>query len=178
MPAIALALVPIRPVAPSRALCYIAHNSDDEGESAVKTEQEYVDSLRGRQIEVYYLGRRIDDLVDHPAFRPHVNAAALTYARRPHSPGFDDLATARSHLTGQTINRFTHIHQSPDDLIRKVKLLRAIAQHTGSCFQRCVGLDALNALYVVTYDVDAACGVPRGALWIMPEPTHRERRIV
>ena len=25
--------------------------------------------------------------------------------------------------------------------------------------------------------LDAACGAPRGALWIMPEPTHRERRI-
>jgi hypothetical protein len=25
--------------------------------------------------------------------------------------------------------------------------------------------------------LDPACGAPRGALWIMPEPTHRERRI-
>jgi len=25
--------------------------------------------------------------------------------------------------------------------------------------------------------LDPFCGAPRGALWIMPEPTHRERRI-
>ena len=27
------------------------------------------------------------------------------------------------------------------------------------------------------YILDPCCGAPRGALWIMPEPTHRERRI-
>ena len=124
----------------------------------MKTDQEYIDSLRGRKLEIYYMGQRIEDPVEHPAFRPHINAAAMTYARRPHSPEFDELITARSHLTGETINRFTHIHQSPEDLVRKVKLLRAIAQHTGSCFQRCVGLDAMNALYVVTYDMDVQLG--------------------
>jgi len=124
----------------------------------MKTDLEYIESLRGRQMEIYYMGHRVADPVEHPAFRPHINAAALTYARRPHSAEFDELITARSHLTGETINRFTHIHQSPEDLVRKVKLLRAIAQHTGSCFQRCVGLDAMNALYVVTYEMDAQLG--------------------
>jgi 4-hydroxybutyryl-CoA dehydratase/vinylacetyl-CoA-Delta-isomerase len=124
----------------------------------MKTEQEYVDSLRGRKMEIYYMGERVAEPVEHAAFRPHVNAAAMTYARRAHAPEFDELMTARSHLTGATINRFTHIHQNPDDLVRKVKLLRALAQHTGSCFQRCVGLDALNALYVVTYEMDAQSG--------------------
>jgi 4-hydroxybutyryl-CoA dehydratase/vinylacetyl-CoA-Delta-isomerase len=121
----------------------------------MKTEQDYIESLRGRKMEIYYMGECIEDPVDHPAFRPHINAAALTYARQPHHPGDDELMTAHSHLTGATINRFTHIHQSTDDLVRKVKMLRAIGQHTGSCFQRCVGLDALNALYVVTFDMDA-----------------------
>jgi 4-hydroxybutyryl-CoA dehydratase / vinylacetyl-CoA-Delta-isomerase len=124
----------------------------------MKTDLEYIESLRGRKMEIYYLGRRIEDPVEHPAFRPHINAAALTYAHRPHSPEFEELITARSHLTGELINRFTHIHQNPEDLVRKVKLLRAIAEHTGSCFQRCVGLDALNALYVVTYEMDAQLG--------------------
>lgn len=126
----------------------------------MKSEQEYLESLRGRRMEIYYMGERIVEPVEHPAFRPHINAAAFTYARQPHSPEYDELMTARSHLTGDTINRFTHIHQSTDDLVRKVKLLRAIGQHTGSCFQRCVGLDALNALYVVTFEMDAALGSP------------------
>ena len=126
----------------------------------MKTPEEYVESLRGRQLEIYYMGERIDDPIDHPAFRPHINSAALTYAAQPHGLDTADVMRVKSHLTGETINRFTHIHQSTDDLINKVKMLRAIGNHTGSCFQRCVGLDALNALYVVTYDLDQQFGTP------------------
>ena len=86
-------------------------------------------------------------------FRPHINSAALTYelALRPE---YEDLMTATSHLTGKKINRFTHIHQSVDDLIKKVQMMRLIAHETGSCFQRCVGFDALNATYMTAYDID------------------------
>ena len=37
-------------------------------------------------------------------------------------------------------------------------------------------LDFATELAAVTV-LDPACGAPRGALWIMPEPTHRERRV-
>lgn len=37
-------------------------------------------------------------------------------------------------------------------------MLRAIAQRTGSCFQRCVGFDGINALYSTTYDMDQKYG--------------------
>ncbi|MFX0188514.1 MAG: 4-hydroxyphenylacetate 3-hydroxylase N-terminal domain-containing protein [Candidatus Hodarchaeota archaeon] len=33
-----------------------------------------------------------------------------------HDPEYEDLCTATSHLTGEKINRFTHIHQSVDDI--------------------------------------------------------------
>ena len=69
-------------------------------------------------------------------------------------PEYEGLLTATSHLTGEKISRFTHIHQSSDDLIKKVKMLRLLAHKTGTCFQRCVGLDALNALYTVTFELD------------------------
>jgi 4-hydroxybutyryl-CoA dehydratase/vinylacetyl-CoA-Delta-isomerase len=59
-----------------------------------------------------------------------------------------------SHLSGKRINRFTHIHQSVDDLIKKVQMLRLIAHETGSCFQRCVGFDGLNAVYMTAFDTD------------------------
>ncbi|GAH89417.1 unnamed protein product, partial [marine sediment metagenome] len=63
-----------------------------------------------------------------------------------------------SHLTGETINRFTHIHQSVDDLIKKVKMQRLMGQKTACCFQRCVGFDTANALYSVTYEMDKEHG--------------------
>jgi len=99
------------------------------------------------------MGEKIESLGEHPAFIPHVNAAALTY-EMAQAPEFEELMTVTSHLTGEKINRFTHVHHGHDDLVKKVKMLRAIGQQTGSCFQRCVGHDALNATYSVTYDID------------------------
>jgi 4-hydroxybutyryl-CoA dehydratase/vinylacetyl-CoA-Delta-isomerase len=73
-------------------------------------------------------------------------------------PQYEDLLTTTSSLTGKKINRFTSIHQSKDDLLKKVKMLRAISQKTGTCYQRCVGFDALNALYSVTFEMDEELG--------------------
>jgi len=123
----------------------------------VKTPQEYLDSLRKLHLTVYMFGRRIDNVVDEPIIRPSVNAVALTYGMA-HSPKFEDIMTAKSHLTGKQINRFTHIHRSVDDLVKKSKMGRLLGALTGCCFQRCVGMDALNALSIVTHDIDAKCG--------------------
>lgn len=119
----------------------------------INTAQEYKDSLKVLKHKVYVSGKQVEDIVDHPILRPHVNAAAMTYelANRPES---QDLLTAVSHLTGERISRFTHIHQSTQDLVKKVKMLRLLGQQTGTCFQRCVGMDALNALYCTTFDMD------------------------
>ncbi|MFQ5861320.1 MAG: 4-hydroxyphenylacetate 3-hydroxylase N-terminal domain-containing protein, partial [Dehalococcoidia bacterium] len=121
------------------------------------TGAEYKESLRRLKRRVYALGERIEDVVEHPLTRPHVNAAAMTYDLAG-DPRYADLMTATSHLTGRHINRFTHIHQSPEDLVKKVRMLRLLGQKTGTCFQRCVGFDALNALYTVTYHLDQRYG--------------------
>lgn len=119
------------------------------------TGEQYRESLRKLNPVIYFEGKQID--IDDPMIAPHVNAAAMTYDAA-FDPLGEDLATVESHLDGQKINRWTHIHQSKDDLVKKVKLLRMVAQKTGSCFQRCVGWDALNALYSTTYDMDQKLG--------------------
>lgn len=123
----------------------------------IRTKEDYLQSLRDQKRVIYYQGEKVEDITAHPGFTPHINAAAMTYelALRPE---YEDLATAASHLTGETISRFTHIHHSVDDLIKKVQLLRLIAHQTGSCFQRCVGWDAMNATYITTYEIDAKHG--------------------
>ena len=123
----------------------------------IKTAEDYIRSLKEQNRVVYYDGERVEDITTHPGFMPHINSAAKTY-EMANRPEFEDLATATSHLTGDKISRFTHIHQSVDDLIKKVQLLRAVAHETGSCFQRCVGWDALNATYMTTYDIDEKLG--------------------
>lgn len=119
----------------------------------MKTGAEYKESLRQLKTVIYAFGEQITDMVDNPLFQPHINAAALTYDLA-HDPVAEDLVAATSHLTGKKISRFTHIHQSTEDLLKKVKMLRLIAQRTGSCFQRCVGFDAMNSTYTVTYEMD------------------------
>lgn len=119
--------------------------------------KEYIESLRKYRPRIYFMGKRIDSVADDPILAPHVNAAAMTY-ELAHDPRYAEIMTATSHLTGEKINRFTHIHQSTDDLVKKVRMMRLLGRKTGSCFQRCVGLDAINALYITTYDVDQKYG--------------------
>lgn len=118
---------------------------------------EYIESLRALNPVIYYKGKRIDDVTQHPATAPHVRAAAMTYSLAAKEE-YRDLATAKSHLTGRTISRFTHVHQNIEDLIKKVKLLRVLGQKTGTCFQRCVGFDGINAVYSVAYEIDEKLG--------------------
>jgi len=119
----------------------------------IKSGKEYVESLRALSPVVYAFGERIKSVADYPLFAPHVNAAAMTYELANH-PEFEDILRAKSHLTGDVINRFTHVHQSVDDLVKKVRMMRLLGQKTGTCFQRCVGLDALNGIYLTSYDID------------------------
>jgi 4-hydroxybutyryl-CoA dehydratase/vinylacetyl-CoA-Delta-isomerase len=123
----------------------------------MKTGTEYIDSLQDLKTIVYYMGKKIDSITDHLAIRPHINAVAATYDMA-HDPLHEDLLTATSHLDGRRISRFTHIPQSTDDLIKKVKMLRAFGQNTGTCFQRCVGMDGLITIYGITYEIDQQKG--------------------
>jgi 4-hydroxybutyryl-CoA dehydratase/vinylacetyl-CoA-Delta-isomerase len=124
---------------------------------ALMTGKEYIESLRELDLEVYFMGEKITKVVDEPMFAPHIHTAAMTY-ELAHDPEYREIMTATSNLTGETVNRFTHIHHSTDDLVKKVRMMRLLGQKTGTCFQRCVGLDALNALYVTTYDMDQKLG--------------------
>jgi 4-hydroxybutyryl-CoA dehydratase/vinylacetyl-CoA-Delta-isomerase len=117
------------------------------------TGKEYIESLRALRPEVFFLGQKIKSVVDEPMFQPHVHTAAMTY-ELAHDPEYEDIMSATSHLTGEKINRFTHIHHSIDDLVKKQRMMRLLGQKTGTCFQRCVGFDGLNAVYVTTYDID------------------------
>lgn len=117
----------------------------------------YIESLRGRSLDVYLFGEKVVEPVDHPIIRPSINAVAATYDLAADNP---ELATVMSPLTGERVNRFTHIATSPDELVMQNKMQRRLGQLTGTCFQRCVGMDAINALHSVTYEIDEANDTP------------------
>ena len=123
----------------------------------MKTGQQYVDSIHKIDMEIYMFGEKITSSVDSLLLRPSLNSVKATYDLAE-LPEHEDLMTATSHLTGKKINRFTHIHQNADDLVKKVKMQRLLGQTTASCFQRCVGMDALNALYSTTFECDTVHG--------------------
>lgn len=119
----------------------------------MKTKAEYIASMRNMHFELYMFGKRVTNLVDNPIIKPTMNCMAATY-ELTEKAGFEEIMTATSHLTGRKINRFCHIHQNIEDLVNKTKMCRMLGAYTGSCFQRCVGMDALNALSIVTYNID------------------------
>ena len=123
----------------------------------IKTREQYVESIRKLNLNVYMFGKKVKNTVDNPMIRPSMNSVAMTY-ELANNPEFEDLMTATSSLTGNKINRFTHLHQSTDDLIKKVKMQRLLGQTTGACFQRCVGMDAANAVFSTSFEVDKAHG--------------------
>ena len=87
------------------------------------TKDQYIDSLRGLHLNLYSFGKKVENVVDNPIVRPSLNSFAATY-ELAEDPQYEDLMTATSNLTGKKVNRFTHLHQSTDDLIKKVKMQR------------------------------------------------------
>lgn len=114
---------------------------------------QYRESLTKLKPIIYCNGRKIENVVTDKMTAPHVNSAAMTY-ELAFDPEYEDLMTTTSMFTGKKINRFTSVHQSTDDLIKKVKMMRMLGQKTGTCYQRCVGFDAMNASFITTYKID------------------------
>jgi 4-hydroxybutyryl-CoA dehydratase/vinylacetyl-CoA-Delta-isomerase len=123
----------------------------------LKTPEQYEESLRNLNFKIYLLGELVENPVDHPIIRPSMNSVTMTYTLAQ-DPLHEELMTATSHLTGNKINRFCHLHRSTEDLIKKVKMQRLMGQKTAACFQRCVGMDAVNAVDSVTFEMDAKLG--------------------
>ena len=121
----------------------------------IRTGEDYINSLRGRKLKIYLFGKLIDDYIEHPIIRPSINAVAETYDLAVRE---EELASAKSSISGIQVNRFLHIAESANDLVLQNKMQRKLGQNTGTCFQRCVGMDALNSLHSTTFEIDEKHG--------------------
>ena len=117
--------------------------------------EEFLERLKRMRDNIHMGGKLLRR--DDSQLMPGVRIIMLTYDLAK-DPQHKSLFTARSHLNGKEINRFTHIHQSSEDLLQKLDMTRAGIHQTGFCIQRCMGIDAMNALSVVTKEVDDAKG--------------------
>jgi aromatic ring hydroxylase len=118
----------------------------------MRTKEEYHDSLNSMKPNIYMGGEVLGrDCI------PGIDILDLTFDMA-RVPEYKHLTTATSHLTGETINRFCNIHQSVEDLLAKQEMTRVTARMAGGCIARCMGIDALNSLSVITYNCDQAHG--------------------
>ncbi|HOO73287.1 MAG TPA: 4-hydroxyphenylacetate 3-hydroxylase N-terminal domain-containing protein [Spirochaetota bacterium] len=117
----------------------------------MRTKQEYINSLLKLKGNIYFRGEKISR--DHEELEQSINVLGHTFdaAANPESAG---LCTAKSHISGETINRFCHIHQSTDDLHKKQDMTRMLCRHVGYCIGRCMGCDSINAVNAVSFEAD------------------------
>ncbi len=122
----------------------------------MRTAEDYVERLRGLRRNVHFQGEIVGR--DHPEIMPGIRVISETF--KVDDPELKGLGRTTSHLDGRAINRFCHVHRTTDDLLAKQRLTRILCRRTGGCIQRCMGIDALNALSVVTKVVEDATGTP------------------
>ncbi len=124
---------------------------------AVKTKEEYIESIAALNPTVYMFGEKITSVVDNPRLRAGIEATGATY-EIAHMDEYRDLVVTQSPLINEPVNRFTLPPASIEDLVARVKLNRALGNYVGTCHQRCTGLDCLSTLSIVTYNIDQKYG--------------------
>ncbi|HDM10716.1 MAG TPA: aromatic ring hydroxylase [Desulfobacteraceae bacterium] len=120
---------------------------------AVKTFEDYYARLERMKPNLYLGEEKIART--HKSLAGGIRIIRETF-EGARDPNLRKFCIATSHLSGEEISRFTHVHQSIDDLLMKQQMTRLLCHRVGGCIQRCMGTDALNALSVITYEMDQA----------------------
>lgn len=115
------------------------------------TANEYRARISKLKNNIYINGKVVGR--DDPRLQPGVNVVAATYDAFG-DPALESMIKTHSHITGKEVSRFCHVSQNVEDLITKQKLIRSLCHKTGGCVGRCMGIDALHAISVVTYEMD------------------------
>ena len=123
----------------------------------MRTREMYLEDLSRMNTRIFMWGKQVEEFWKNPQISAGINAMSTTFDYAD-NPEYEDLMTTISPLTNEKINRFTHLYQSPEDMLKRVDSLRILCHETGHCVGRCVGIDGLHALGVVSYDTDQQYG--------------------
>ena len=129
----------------------MATDNRAKSEVSLGTKKQYIERLSKMRRNVYYDGHLIDRTDELQMDTINTIGSTYDFAQDPELQG---LVLAKSHITGKTINRFTHIHQSKEDLHKKQDMTRALCQRVGGCIQRCMGIDGSNACNAISFEAD------------------------
>ena len=124
----------------------------------MKTSKEYKESLRKMRPNIYKFGELITDVTTNPTTKRSIAGHAQIFDAAQ-KPEFKDILTTTSHFSGEPISRYLSIVQGPEDMIANVRMKRLMFNLTGTCTGgRCVGFNAINAMWATTYEIDKEKG--------------------
>jgi len=87
----------------------------------MRTFSDYQNKLRSMKPNIYMGGKKISR--DDPQLIGPMNNIKLTFDLAQEEK-YQGLLTTTSHLSSKEINRFTHIHRSQEDLLKKQEMTR------------------------------------------------------
>lgn len=120
----------------------------------MRTPEEYLESLNdGRNVR--YRGERVTDLAGHPALGVCVRHAASAFGDPPAGVASGDWEVE---LDGQQISGLYAVPRSPDDLLRRARVIEGLTMHQWAQFNiiKVVGSDVLFALATLRDALDRA----------------------
>ncbi len=124
---------------------------------ALMTPEQFEDSLKQRNPRIFMNGNRVESVLDNPNTRTVVESNKASY-RWAMDPASKEVMTCHSPLIDETVNRYTHVSASIDDLVAKAQAGTFTAERLGTCIYRCVGYDAFHALAATTWEMDKDLG--------------------
>src|ERR1700759_4617894 len=107
------------------------------------TGQQYLESIRANQPEVYFDGELVKDLTTHPAFVGPIKTLMEQYDLQ-HDPRFRDICLYESPTTGELVSTSFLTPRSREDVIKRRRHFKARADHHFGVMGRVP--DFMNAL--------------------------------
>lgn len=121
------------------------------------TPEEFELSLKTRTPRVFMNGKRVEAILENPNTRTVVEANKASYAWAL-DPRYREIMSCNSPLINETVNRYTHVSRSVEDLEAKARAGTFTAEMLGTCIYRCVGYDAFHSLAATTWEMDRELG--------------------
>lgn len=124
---------------------------------ALMTPEQFEESLKDMKPRIFMNGKLVENILENRNTRTVVEANKASY-RWALDPEYKDIMTCHSPLINDTVNRYTHVSASTDDLVKKAEAGTFTAEMLGTCIYRCVGYDAFHSLAATTWEIDRDLG--------------------
>jgi 4-hydroxybutyryl-CoA dehydratase/vinylacetyl-CoA-Delta-isomerase len=119
--------------------------------------EQFEESLSEITPRVFMNGKRVENVLTNRNTRTVVEANKASYEWAL-DPRYRDIMTCHSPLIDDTVNRYTCVSASIEDLVKKAEAGTFTAEMLGTCIYRCVGYDAFHSLASTTWEMDRDLG--------------------